>query len=63
MSVYILPIKTAFIMFSVLGFLLVIPWLVYSYRKYGYFSRVCDDVPCFTSYMGRKNNWNKFDAI
>lgn len=38
MSVYILPIKVAFILFGVLGFLLVIPWLVYSYRKYGYFS-------------------------
>ncbi|KQL52717.1 antibiotic resistance protein VanZ [Heyndrickxia shackletonii] len=38
MSVYILPIKVAFIMFGVLGFLLVIPWMVYSYRKYGYFS-------------------------
>ncbi|WP_313804663.1 VanZ family protein [Cytobacillus sp.] len=38
MSVYITPIMTAFIMFGVLGFLLVIPWLVYSYRKYGYFS-------------------------
>ncbi|MBB2483116.1 VanZ family protein [Bacillus sp. APMAM] len=38
MSVYILPIKVAFIMFGVFGFLLVIPWLVYSYRKYGYFS-------------------------
>ena len=38
MSVYILPIKVAFIMFGVLGFLLVILWLVYSYRKYGFFS-------------------------
>ncbi|MFL0364053.1 VanZ family protein [Pseudobacillus sp. 179-B 2D1 NHS] len=38
MSVYIQPIMTAFIMFGVLGYLLVIPWLVYSYRKYGYFS-------------------------
>lgn len=38
MSVYTQPILTAFIMFGVLGYLLVIPWLVYSYRKYGYFS-------------------------
>lgn len=38
MSIYIQPILTAFIMFGVLGYLLVIPWLVYSYRKYGYFS-------------------------
>ncbi|MFH5781329.1 VanZ family protein [Heyndrickxia oleronia] len=37
-SVYTLPIMTAFIIFCILGFLLVIPWLVYSYRKYGYFS-------------------------
>jgi len=38
MSVYIFPIKVAFIMFGVLGFLLIIPWLIYSYRKYGYLS-------------------------
>lgn len=38
MSVYIFPIKTAFIIFSLLGFLLAIPWLIYSYRKYGYLS-------------------------
>lgn len=38
MSVYILPIKVAFIMFGIVGFLLIIPWLIYSYRKYGYFS-------------------------
>lgn len=35
---YILPIKTAFIIFSLLGFFLIIPWLIYSYRKYGFFS-------------------------
>lgn len=38
MSVYIQPIMTAFIICGVLGYLLVIPWLVFSYRKYGYFS-------------------------
>jgi glycopeptide antibiotics resistance protein len=38
MSVYFIPIKTAFIIFSVLGFFLAIPWLIYSYRKYGYLS-------------------------
>jgi len=36
MSAYLIPIKTAFIAFSLLGFFLVIPWLVYSYRKYGF---------------------------
>ncbi|MDY7042633.1 VanZ family protein [Virgibacillus sp. M23] len=35
---YTMPIQTAFIMFLVLGFLLIIPWLIYCYRKYGYLS-------------------------
>lgn len=38
MTVYIVPIKTAFIMFGIIGFLLTAPWLVYNYRKYGYLS-------------------------
>ena len=38
MSVYIFPIKIAFITFSLLGFLLVLPWFIYSYRKYGFLS-------------------------
>ncbi|MFO1442222.1 VanZ family protein [Bacillus sp. Bva_UNVM-123] len=38
MSVYILPIQVAFIVFSILGFFLIIPWLIYSYRKYGFLS-------------------------
>ncbi|MGG1663364.1 VanZ family protein [Brevibacillus sp. NRS-1366] len=38
MSAYIIPIQTAFIAFILLGFFLVIPWLIYSYRKYGYVS-------------------------
>lgn len=38
MSVYLIPIKTAFIIFSLLGFFLVIPWLIYSYRRYGHLS-------------------------
>lgn len=35
MSVYLIPIKIAFIIFCILSFFLIIPWLVYSYRKYG----------------------------
>ena len=35
MSIYLFPIKIAFIMFILFGFLLIIPWLIYSYRKYG----------------------------
>lgn len=35
---YILPIQVAFIIFSILGFFLIIPWMIYSYRKYGFFS-------------------------
>ena len=38
MSVYLIPIKIAFILFSAFSFFLIIPWLVYSYRKYGYLS-------------------------
>ncbi|KGR83748.1 VanZ family protein [Lysinibacillus odysseyi] len=38
MSVYFVPINTAFIVFCLAGFLLMIPWLIYSYRKYGYVS-------------------------
>ncbi|QTD39418.1 VanZ family protein [Sporosarcina sp. Te-1] len=38
MSIYIMPIQTALLIFIVIGFLLTIPWLIYSYRKYGYFS-------------------------
>ncbi|HLQ98403.1 MAG TPA: VanZ family protein [Candidatus Dormibacteraeota bacterium] len=38
MSIYFESINTAFIIFLFLGFLLFIPWLIYSYRKYGYLS-------------------------
>ena len=38
MSVYLFPIKTAIIIFFPLSFLLILPWLIYSYRKYGYLS-------------------------
>lgn len=38
MSVYLFPIKIAFIIFCILSFFLIVPWLVYSYRKYGHLS-------------------------
>ncbi|WP_152656719.1 VanZ family protein [Oceanobacillus sp. CFH 90083] len=38
MSIYIMPIQTAFLIFILLLFLLTIPWLIYVYRKYGYLS-------------------------
>lgn len=38
MSSYFESIYTAFIIFILLGFILIIPWLIYSYRKYGYLS-------------------------
>lgn len=38
MSIYLIPIQIAFVLFSALSFFLIIPWLVYSYRKYGYLS-------------------------
>lgn len=33
MSAYLIPIQTAFIAFFLLEFVLVIPWLIYSYRS------------------------------
>lgn len=52
MSVYLIPIKIAFILFGVLSFFLIIPWLVYSYRKYGYLSLWASIVAySFTFYM------------
>ncbi|WP_225743531.1 VanZ family protein [Marinilactibacillus sp. Marseille-P9653] len=38
MDIYIMPIRTAVIFFFLLSFFLLIPWLIYSYRKYGYLS-------------------------
>ena len=38
MSIYFEPIRIALIIFMLLGFLLIIPWLIYNYRKYGYLS-------------------------
>lgn len=38
MSVYIMPIQTAAIIFLLLSVFLTIPWLIYVYRKYGYLS-------------------------
>src|SRR5690625_3520568 len=38
LSIYFEPIRIALIIFIFLGFLLMIPWLIYIYRKYGYVS-------------------------
>lgn len=38
MSAYMMPIKTAVIMFVLLVFIIFIPWLILHYRKYRYFS-------------------------
>lgn len=38
MSLYEVPIKIAIIIFLLLSVFLFIPWLIYSYRKYGYLS-------------------------
>ncbi|WP_213588802.1 VanZ family protein [Paenibacillus woosongensis] len=52
MSVYLIPIKIAFILFSAFSFFLIIPWLIYSYRKYGYLSLWASIVAySFTFYM------------
>lgn len=36
MGAYLFPIKTAIIMFPIAGFLLLIPFLIWQYRKHGY---------------------------
>ncbi len=36
MGAYLLPIQTAFITFPIAGFLLLIPFLIWQYRKHGY---------------------------
>lgn len=52
MSVYLIPIKIAFVLFCAFSFLLIIPWLIYSYRKYGYLSLWASIVAySFTFYM------------
>lgn len=38
MDTYLFTIKTAVIIFFILSFFIFIPWLIYSYRKYGYLS-------------------------
>lgn len=38
MSSYTAPVSVAAIIFFILSFLLIIPWLIYSYRKFGYLS-------------------------
>lgn len=39
MSTHLFPIKTAFIIFPVLAVMLLIPFLIFNYRKYGYVNK------------------------
>lgn len=39
MSAYLFPIKTAFLIFPVLAMLLLLPFLIFNYRKYGYVNK------------------------
>ncbi|QEL82789.1 VanZ family protein (plasmid) [Bacillus sp. JAS24-2] len=39
MTTYLFPIKTAFIIFPLLALFLLIPFLVFNYRKYGYVNK------------------------
>ncbi|KEK23795.1 VanZ family protein [Bacillus gaemokensis] len=39
MTSYLFPIKTAFILFPILAMLLLIPFLIFNYRKYGYLNK------------------------
>ena len=38
MSAYTGPIQTAIIIFAIIAFIIFIPWLIYTYRKYGFLS-------------------------
>src|SRR5699024_5170372 len=38
MTAYMIPLKTAIVIFVILVYLLFIPWLIWQYRKYRYFS-------------------------
>ena len=38
MSLYAIPLMSAFFVFAVIAFLGTVPWTVYQYRKHGYFS-------------------------
>lgn len=38
MAAYMIPLKTAIVIFVILVYLLFIPWLIWQYRKYRYFS-------------------------
>ncbi|MBJ8027076.1 VanZ family protein [Bacillus cereus group sp. N21] len=39
MTAYLFPIKTAFILFPFLAMILLIPFLIFNYRKYGYLNK------------------------
>ncbi|PFR24345.1 permease [Bacillus cereus] len=39
MTAYLFPIKTAFILFPILAMILLIPFLIFNYRKYGYLNK------------------------
>ncbi|HHT7189110.1 TPA: VanZ family protein, partial [Bacillus cereus] len=39
MTAYLFPVKTAFILFPVLAMILLIPFLIFNYRKYGYLNK------------------------
>ncbi|PFJ06057.1 permease [Bacillus cereus] len=39
MTVYLFPVKTAFILFPILAMFLLIPFLIFNYRKYGYLNK------------------------
>ncbi|MFC9710687.1 VanZ family protein [Paenibacillus sp. NPDC056933] len=38
MSPYIFPVQTAFLIFVIIAMFLLVPWLIYGYRKDGFFS-------------------------
>ncbi|UOK63601.1 hypothetical protein MT997_02135 [Paenibacillus sp. OVF10] len=38
MSSYVFPVQTAFLIFVVAAMFLLVPWLIYGYRKDGFFS-------------------------
>lgn len=40
MNTYIIPIKVAFLIFPILSFLLILPFLFYQHKTYGYYNKI-----------------------
>lgn len=74
-NMYWIPIRTALILFPILAMLLILPWLIYTYRKYGFLSLWTSFVVYSFIFYGlcmfflvilplpeSRNNWQGHDA-